>query len=356
MLIKYENLTIRDAVATDTEQLFAWYNDGNIMAQFGYPDGMGLEYKPPEEISQGIAENTENTDDDHLHIIELDGKPIGEMNYRSFCYPDGMIECDGKPIDETIYRNMERAIEPGIKICDISARDKGYGTKLLTMFIDALFRYHGFQKIILDTDKKNERAQHVYEKKLGFRFLGTHRDLSLDESEYYASVVYFEMDKADWLASRKEPVEYTHMSILYKQMDEKILSQIDDVFGEGTRRHIPVREDGFTLAAVDGDMPVGFICVNPRALTCPLEHIKDAYIEIYEVHENYRRQGIGRHLVACGEKWAKQQGFRQIRTHHNDQAVAAINMSLALGFGMCPHVYSKEEGCSGYHVAKILSP
>ena len=207
MLIKYQNLTIRNAVPADAKQLCAWYNDGNIMAQFGYPNGMGLEYKPPEEIPQdNAADNT----DDNLHIIELDGNPIGEMNYRNFCYPDGIIELDGKPINEADYRNMERAIEPGIKICDLSARDKGYGTKLLTMFFDALFRYYGCEKIILDTDLKNERAQYVYEKKLGFRRLGIHKDVSLDESEYYASVVYFEMNKADWIASQKEPLEYTH--------------------------------------------------------------------------------------------------------------------------------------------------
>ena len=207
MLIKHQNLTIRNAVTADAEQLCTWYNDGNIMAQFGYPNGMGLEYKPPEEIPpQDTADNT----DDNLHIIELDGKPIGEMNYRNFCYPDGIIELDGKPIDETTYRNMEKAIEPGIKICDLSARDKGYGTKLLTVFIDALFRYYGCEKIILDTDLKNERAQYVYEKKLGFRRLGIHKNSSLNESEYYASVAYFEMNNADWLASLKEPLEYTH--------------------------------------------------------------------------------------------------------------------------------------------------
>jgi len=64
--------------------------------------------------------------------------------------------------------------------------------------------------MILDTDLKNERARHVYEKKLGFRILGIQKDSSLDESEYYASVVYFEMSKADWFASRKEPLEYIH--------------------------------------------------------------------------------------------------------------------------------------------------
>jgi RimJ/RimL family protein N-acetyltransferase len=78
------------------------------------------------------------------------------------------------------------------------------------MFIDALFRYHGCDKIILDTDMKNERAKHVYEKKLGFRVLGIHKDSSLAEAEYYASVIYFEMNKDDWFAFHKDPLEYTH--------------------------------------------------------------------------------------------------------------------------------------------------
>ena len=61
------------------------------------------------------------------------------------------------------------------------------------------------------------------------------------------------------------------MSINYKQMDEKILAQIDDVFGEGTRRHIVVRDDGFLLVAMNGDMPVGFICVTPRVPIRPYQ-------------------------------------------------------------------------------------
>ena len=203
MLIKYENLTIRNAVVSDADQLCSWWNDGKIMAQFDLPNGVGC---TPEEIRKSFDDNT----DANRHIIELDGKPIGEMNHRKFSYPDGIIEIDGKPIDEMTYRNMDGAAEPGIKIFDFSARDKGYGTKLLMFFIDALFRYCGYERVILGTDLKNERAQHVYEKKLGFRRLGVQRNVSRDESEYYASVVYFEMSKADWFACQKEPLEYTY--------------------------------------------------------------------------------------------------------------------------------------------------
>ena len=206
MVIKYENLTIRSAEAADAEQLCAWWNDGRIMAQFCMPNGANC---TPEQVRKRIVDNQDEARG--LYIIELDGKPIGEMSYRNFCYPEGIIVHDGKPISEADYRNMDGAVEPGIKICDFSARDKGYGAKLLTVFIDALFRYYGYESVILDTDLKNERAQHVYENKLGFRRLGIHKDSSHNESEseYYESVVYFGMSRADWFALQKEAPEYS---------------------------------------------------------------------------------------------------------------------------------------------------
>jgi len=204
MKLVYKNLVIRDALPADSEQLCSWWCDGKIMAQFGLPNGAGC-------TPEGIRESFGGNANPKLQIIELDGKPIGEMSYRNFCYPDGVIELDGKPIDETDYRNMNGAAEPGIKICDFSVRDKGHGTTLLTIYIDALFRYYGYERIIIDTDMKNERARHVYEKKLGFRFLGTQKNSSLDESDYYETVIYFEMNKADWFASQKEPLEYIHI-------------------------------------------------------------------------------------------------------------------------------------------------
>ena len=184
MLIKCENLTIRNAVAADAEQLCAWWNDGKIMAHAGLPNGVGC---TPEEIRESLAGDTDETH--RRHIIELDGKPIGEMNYR----------------------NKNGAAELSIKICDFSEQEKGYGTQLLTVFIDALFRHHGYEKIILDTNLKNERAQHIYEKKLGFRRVGIETDSWQDQLGELQSTVNFEISKADWFASRKEPLEYVHI-------------------------------------------------------------------------------------------------------------------------------------------------
>ena len=41
MHIKYKNLTIRDAVAADAEQLVTWWNNGAVMAHAGFPNGLG---------------------------------------------------------------------------------------------------------------------------------------------------------------------------------------------------------------------------------------------------------------------------------------------------------------------------
>jgi RimJ/RimL family protein N-acetyltransferase len=83
-------------------------------------------------------------------IIEIDNKPSGEMNYRN---------------------KGDFIAEIGIKICIFENQEKGYGTKLLKMFIKYLFEQLKYRKIILDTKLKNKRAQYVYEK-IGFTKTG----------------------------------------------------------------------------------------------------------------------------------------------------------------------------------------
>ena len=157
------------------------------------------------------------------------------------------------------------------------------------------------------------------------------------------------------------------MNIEYKKIDDSIYNKIVDEYGEWVKEQIHdfhIRNDTFTLAAMDGDIPAGFVCATPRALIYPLKNLKDAYIEDLEVHENYRRQGIGQHLIESCEDWARKSGFRQIRTHSSDNAVEAINMWRKLNYGLCPHDYHEYEPetdeyknlFSGYWVAKILNP
>jgi RimJ/RimL family protein N-acetyltransferase len=146
MDIRNENLLIRYATVNDANVLCKWWNDGKIMAHAGFPNGINT---TKEEIKKQISEETDDTT--RRWIIEIDGKPSGEMNYRN--------------------KGNETA-EIGIKICEFTKQDKGYGTKLLKMFINYLFKELKYKKIILDTNLNNKRAQHVYEK-IGFNKIKT---------------------------------------------------------------------------------------------------------------------------------------------------------------------------------------
>jgi RimJ/RimL family protein N-acetyltransferase len=142
MLLKFNNLTIRNADAGDAEKLAEWWNDGAVMAHAGFPLGVGT---TAEEIAESLKNDTDDTQ--RRLIIEIDGIKSGEMNYRN---------------------KGNGSAEIGIKICTPENRDRGYGKVLLSMLISSLFNDLGYKKIILDTNLNNIRAQHVYER-LGFK-------------------------------------------------------------------------------------------------------------------------------------------------------------------------------------------
>ena len=152
------------------------------------------------------------------------------------------------------------------------------------------------------------------------------------------------------------------MPIEYKRIDSAILAKLAETEGDWLNTAVIIREDTFPLAALDGGVPVGYICCTARVLDPPLEHLQDAYIEVLGVDEHYRRQGIGEGLVARAEEWAKSAGFRQIRTHSNNRAVEAIHLWLKRGYGLCQHDYHEYDPAteeyknrfSGYWVAKVL--
>jgi len=183
MILTKDNLTIRNALSSDAEQLCAWWNDGEVMAHAGFPNGLGI---TAEEIRADIAKNTDETM--RVHIIESAGRPIGEMNYRNIGY--GVAEI-------------------GIKICDSTVQEKGLGTTLLSMFIDALFTHFGYIKIILDTNIKNGRAQHVYENKLGFKKLRINENSWHNQLGEPQSSIDYELTKENWQALNiNTPVSY----------------------------------------------------------------------------------------------------------------------------------------------------
>ena len=136
MNIKYNQLCIRNAEKKDCEQLAVWWNDGTVMAHAA-------------EIEKQIADDSDETR--RRLIIEYNDVRIGEMSFYVF---------------------ENHRYEIGIKICESDYQEKGIGRVVLSMLIEELFRM-GANVIFLDTNLKNTRAQHVYEK-LGFRKTAVH--------------------------------------------------------------------------------------------------------------------------------------------------------------------------------------
>ncbi len=77
---------------------------------------------------------------------------------------------------------------------------------------------------------------------------------------------------------------------------------------------------------MDRDTVVGFAAIHPQQWIAPLDNYSDGFIEVIEVAKEYRRQGIGSHLVKLLEEFAKSYGYHQIRAWSSDDKVEALHM------------------------------
>lgn len=181
MYIKKDTLVIRSATIADAQVLTDWWNNGVIMAHAGFPNGLGQSH---EETIRQVKEN-----DNHPSqrcIIETENIRIGEMSFHI----------------------VDNYAEIGIKICESSYQNKGIGSRLLWMLINYLFTDETIneavkiEKIILDTNKKNLRAQHVYEA-LGFRKVAVNENSWQDQLGEWQSSVDYEMSLEEYLEFSK---------------------------------------------------------------------------------------------------------------------------------------------------------
>ncbi len=149
------------------------------------------------------------------------------------------------------------------------------------------------------------------------------------------------------------------MIINYQEVDSNLRNVIGDKYGEMAKNHIHLEEGSFSLAAMYDGVPVGFISAYTKTLPIPLDGTKDAYIDIIEVDEQFRRQGVARHMINATEKWASGKGFSQIRSWSSRDKTEAISMWLNLKYGMCPAkiwIERIKEAVNGYYVVKTLKP
>lgn len=164
--LQYETLTVRQAEAADAAQLAAWWNDGAVMAHAGFPNGIGT---TEAEVRKGLARG--------CLVIQEHDRLIGECKYRDVGH--GVAEI-------------------GIKICETDCQNRGVGRIILNLLIGRLFK-NGYSKIVLDTNLKNTRAQHVYES-LGFRKVRTNVDAWKDQLGQLQSSVDYELLEQDFIS------------------------------------------------------------------------------------------------------------------------------------------------------------
>lgn len=165
-------LTIRKATVDDAQRLCDWWSDGAVMAHAGFPNGVYTDINKLIERLQSSKENSKRL------IIEIDTIPVGEMSYH---------------IDNKVA-------EIGIKICNLKYQEKGYGTRALRMLISYLFHELEVEKIILDTNLNNKRAQHVY-KKIGFRIINIRNNACSNQVGELQSFIDYELLINEYLLS-----------------------------------------------------------------------------------------------------------------------------------------------------------
>lgn len=144
------------------------------------------------------------------------------------------------------------------------------------------------------------------------------------------------------------------LTLAYVNADETIRDRIGKEWGDKAARHMHLA-DGFSIVAFDHETLMGLISVYQKHLPAPLSGSFDWYIDILEVHKEYRRKGIATRLVEIAIERAKAAGIYQIRSWSSEDKLEVIPMWKALGFGLCPAVtYPQGKEVRGYFVAKVL--
>lgn len=182
-----EKICIRPLEPGDEEMLHRWWNDGDIMAHAGFPYGTLQGINAIREIVRRESAQEALFPSSKIFMLcrRHDMSPIGEISYGG-------------------YDRHNQRCEIGIKICDSTVRERGYGTEALALFMDYLFNYLNLNKIELTTMPDNKRAYHVYEK-MGFKRSGVLRKHYFDARVgQFVDSIYMDILKKEWMKKRSE--------------------------------------------------------------------------------------------------------------------------------------------------------
>lgn len=271
MHMQYENYSIRHATSKDVDQLVTWWNDGEVMAHAGFPQGIHTHH---ETVERQINDPTSPC---QRLILEYDKKMIGEMSY---------------------YPLKDHQVEIGIKICHRNDQNQGHGRIFLSMLIEMLF-IKGYQQIVLDTMLENMRAQHVYES-LGFERKGMRVDCWKDQEGKMRTAVDYALTKERFICYLDKEkllllsIEEKDADIIYEEAKQHVFEyedisiiNIDHVL-EWMKRKYRNHQNWF-YKIIKNSQVVGYFGIRDT---------EDGYeIEDIYLFKEYRGQGIGKQLL-----------------------------------------------------------
>jgi len=122
------------------------------------------------------------------------------------------------------------------------------------------------------------------------------------------------------------------LGITYVQVDEALKEQIKASWQSNAGDYLHLGSDGLTVAAVVDGQPLGVISAFKRNLPEPLAMVREAFIDIIEVQEPFRRQGIGEMLVSRVVAWAQDNGLDQVRAWSEEIRLEALMLWRKTGF------------------------
>lgn len=135
------------------------------------------------------------------------------------------------------------------------------------------------------------------------------------------------------------------------------VAQIRKEYNDILADHINLGDNAYSVVVkLDGKI-IGFISAHIQSLSVPLEHIKEAYVNVVEIDVDHRNQGIATKLIRMCEHHFKSKGVRQIRAWSSTDKYEAINLWKKLGYGLSPaliHLHNKHTNVEGYYVVKTI--
>ncbi len=114
-------------------------------------------------------------------------------------------------------------------------------------------------------------------------------------------------------------------------------------------------EDGYSIVALAEGKPIGVISAYTRPLLEPFADLNEEFIDIIEVQEAYRQQGIGSTLVQMVLQRSRERHAFQVRAWSESCRTEALMLWHKLGFALCPVKFKngdREE--HGFQVVKRL--